>query len=149
LKKYLTLTFPNTSFEFRESLPAEGPAIVLGPPKSIRRVYTTPAGLALLVDRQSYAIQSHEDGGRHFLSLAGGGREGILYAVYGYLHELGWRWYAPGDAGEIPPERTPDLRLDGWNIQAAPDFPFFRGFHAYPTSMESRQMFSVDGAKSS
>jgi hypothetical protein len=141
LQKYLALSFPNTEFEFRETLPAEGPAIVVSPLKTIQRVYTSTAGLAPLVDRQSYLIQSHETGGRPTLLLSGGGREGALYAVYAYLQELGWRWYAPGDAGEIPPEITPDLRLDSWNIHEIPDFPFFRGFHAYPTSMESRQMF--------
>jgi hypothetical protein len=141
LKKYLSLTYPNSTFEFQETLPAEGPTIVVGPLKTIQRALPLAAGLPQPTNRQSYLIQTHEWRGRKLLLLSGGSREGTLYAVYGYLQELGWRWYAPGDDGEIAPESTPEFRLDGWDKHETPDFPLFRGFHAYPTSMESRQMF--------
>ena len=141
LRKYLALAFPKTKFQFHETMPLAVPCIIVGPRQRVAPVFTPASGLAPLRDRQSYLKKSAESSGQTCLVLAGGGREGTLYAVYAFLQALGWRWYAPGEAGELPPEGRPALRLDGFDVQESPDFPFFRGFHAYPPSMESRDLF--------
>ncbi len=83
LRRFLTRTVKGASFRYAEALPADGPAIVLGPAPALKAAFSLDAGAPQ--GPEAYAVRSH--GGR--LLLAGGGREGTLYAVYAYLHELG------------------------------------------------------------
>ncbi|MCL5744509.1 MAG: DUF4838 domain-containing protein, partial [Acidobacteria bacterium] len=133
LKSFLARTAPKLRFAFAEKLPEAGPAIVVGPALRDPAV-PLPSG-------QAYAIRSVNRDGRTILFLSGGGRAGTLYAVYAFLEQLGWRWYAPGKNGEVAPQERADIPLDGWNIRSSPDFPLFRGFHAAAESMESVQLF--------
>lgn len=57
------------------------------------------------------------------LYLLGGSPQGVLWAVYGLLHEFGCRWYMPGPIGEVVPTRK-TLLLDGSRRVEAPDFQF-------------------------
>lgn len=139
LRDHLARTAPAWKIRFSATLPAVGPVIVLGPASTLQAAL----GLAVAgvpADPQGYVIRSLPHAGQSRLVLAGGGREGVLYAAYAWLGELGWRWQTPGPGGEIaPPERT-DLPLAGWDLATAPDFPLFRGFHVEYMGMESPDM---------
>lgn len=37
------------------------------------------------------------------LIVAGGGPRGVVYAAYAFLERLGYRWYWPGETGEVTP----------------------------------------------
>ena len=124
LRNFLARTAPGVKFRFAQSVPASGPAVALGIDRSLK-------------ESQAYVIRSSGSG----LEIKGGGREGVLYGVYAWLGELGWRWYAANKNGEIAPATRESLKLDGWKIESAPDFPIFRGFHAAAESMESAELF--------
>lgn len=137
LRDHLLRTVRNLEIVFRAEPPTRGEAIVIGPASTLRerlgvKVPAVPA------DPQGFVIRSLR---RNRLVLAGGGREGTLYAVYAWLEELGWRWQEPGAAGELAPDPRPDLHLAGWRTASSPAFPLFRGFHTAPKSLESRDLF--------
>ncbi len=46
---------------------------------------------------------------------------GTLHAVYGFLHDLGVRWYMPGELGEVVPQLA-DIFLPTVNRTAKPDY---------------------------
>ena len=52
--------------------------------------------------------------------LCGSNPRSVLFAVYRYLRELGFRWLRPGARGEIVPKLTAPIR-QGIRIRAAPD----------------------------
>ena len=138
LRDHLRRTVPTATFAFSEALPNTGPAIVLGPAATLRSVLGLEiAGVP--VDPQGYVIRSRASAPQ--LLLAGGGREGVLYAAYAWLAELGWRWQSPGAGGEVAPEARTDLPLAGWDLATAPDFPLLRGFHVAFEGMESPDLF--------
>lgn len=140
LRDHLLRTQPKLKISFSEQLPVAGPAVVLGPARTIKaRLGLSMTGVP--ADPQGFVLRSITAGRRTHLVLAGGGREGTLYAAYAWLHELGWRWQAPGPAGEITPLETRALRLTGWNVTTTPDFPLFRGFHVAFKGMESPDLF--------
>jgi hypothetical protein len=137
LRDHLVRTVPQCTIVFSAVLPAAGRAIVLGPAATLQ----TQLGLTVKdvpADAQGYVIRTIR---KNRLVLAGGGREGTLYAVYAWLGELGWRWQTPGPAGEIAPAERSDLPLAGWDIATAPDFDLFRGFHVAFKGMESPDLF--------
>ena len=55
---------------------------------------------------------------------------GTLNAVYAVLHELGVRWYAPGELGEIVPQMA-DIVLPTTNRVVRPDFPVRNFMYPY------------------
>lgn len=137
LRDHLVRTAPGLAVTFSAELPARGDAIVIGAAATLQarfglKIPGVPA------DPQGFVIRSLR---RNRLVLAGGGREGTLYAVYAWLEELGWRWQEPGPAGELAPSAPTALRLAGWRIASAPAFSLFRGFHTAPPSLESRELF--------
>ena len=140
LHAYLARTVPSLEVRFSDAIPAAGAAIAIGPFATIREVL----GLAVESppqDPQGYVIRTHAWLGRSVLVLAGGGREGALYAAYAYLDALGWRWYEPGKGGEVAPPERVSLPLEGWNLATTPDFPLFRGFHMQSEGEESIDLF--------
>jgi len=137
LKHFLEQTAPEIEFRYTETLPERGAAIVVGPASKARKFFGLDEVPALPDNPQAYAIYSLRRGGGTLL-LAGGGRQGTLYAVYDYLAQLGWRWYAPGPMGEVAASKKESLPLDGWKTVSAPDFPLFRGFY---DGMASAQLF--------
>ncbi len=46
---------------------------------------------------------------------------GTLHAVYGFLHDLGVRWYMPGELGEVVPQLA-NISLPTVNRTAKPDY---------------------------
>ena len=58
--------------------------------------------------------------GRHFL-ITGGGPRGIVYAVYNFLEYIGYRWYWPGETGEVTPTLR-DIAVEGFNVWHEPSF---------------------------
>ncbi|WP_409344462.1 DUF4838 domain-containing protein [Paenibacillus sp. MBLB4367] len=72
----------------------------------------------------SFLIETLQSAEERAWVLCGAGRTGALYAVYAFLERIGFRWYAPGEAGAVYPERiaslpeircleTPDFRTRG------------------------------------
>jgi hypothetical protein len=140
LREHMARTVPSWEFRYLDRIPSNGPVVVIGAAGTIRHALGLTVGVPLK-DPQSYAIRSISRAGGPILILAGGGREGALYAVYAYLAELGWRWYAPGKAGVVAPPTIAEPKLASWNIVSTPDFPVFRGFLAAAESLESNDMF--------
>ena len=140
LREYLARTAPSWTFCYGETVPKEGPVIVIAPAGTIRGHLGMTID-AVPPDPQSYLIRTLLKQDRPVLVLAGGGREGVLYAAYTYLAELGWRWYEPGKSGEVAPPECASLQLDGWNLTSTPDFPLFRGFHMTFEGEESIDLF--------
>ncbi len=56
---------------------------------------------------------------------------GTLNAVHEYLRKLGVRWFAPGEIGEVVPEKKTVL-LPDWNETFTPDFPLRNLRYFYP-----------------
>ncbi len=75
------------------------------------------------------------------LLLLGNGEKGARHAVMTFLHELGCRWFFPGEAWEVLPERA-TLR-GSWNLRFSPSFNIQRrlgyGFGAYRGNAEDKQ----------
>jgi len=66
---------------------------------------TIPTGFTSRFKEEGYVVVSDED----VLILAGNETEpysGTLYAVYDFLESLGYRWYFPGEFGEVVPHMT-------------------------------------------
>lgn len=55
--------------------------------------------------------------------VAGGGPRGVVYAAYDLLERLGYRWYWPGEIGEVTPSLD-DVVIE--NLQVARDPSFVR-----------------------
>jgi len=58
---------------------------------------------------------------RNALTVRGNSDEATLYGVYQYLHELGVRWFMPGELGENVPELK-DIKIGGRNKTYRPSF---------------------------
>ena len=72
-----------------------------------------------LLKHEEFCIDVIEDD----LYLIGGSPRGVLWAVYGILHEMGCRWYMPGEIGEVIPKRD-TLSLDARRRVDGPDFSY-------------------------
>lgn len=128
LSHYLQRTLPEgTPVRFVERQPAAGPFVALR---------LEAAGERRLGD-DSFTLERSGDG----VAIAGGGRAGVLYGAYELLRLQGWRWYAPGAAGEIEPLRRDGLALPAGARAYAPSMPQGRGFDFEYVSMESETFF--------
>ncbi len=113
--------------------PPEGHLLLVGGPGSnaLTRKWLdhldVGASKLMFLGPQSYRIRTARIAGRRVLAIAGARRVGTLYGVYGFLHRLGCRWFAPGKLHEHVPhiDRIPDI-----NAAEAPSF-LTRGFHAW------------------
>jgi len=112
--------------------PSSGDLIVVGRPAvagargAVGALGVTEVELAAL-GREGYRIRSAVVDGRRLTLVAGGDRVGTLYGVYGLLYRLGWRWFAPGDLHEEPPE---DATIGDLDVTERPSFAS-RGFLAW------------------
>jgi len=140
LKRFLEQTTPGIEFRFTERPPERGMVIVVGPASRVSHFFGFEEAPVLPEDPQAYAIYSLRRGGGTLL-LTGSGRQGTLYAVYDYLSQLGWRWYAPGPMGEVAASKRESLSLEGWKTVSMPDFPLIRGFYAEGVSKESTPVY--------
>ncbi len=124
LRDALRRSVKNHDFHFSDRLPADGPAILVGPVERLSRHFP---GVTEPPSSTDIQIVSRLNAGRQLLVLAGADRRAALYAVYRYLEELGWRWYAPSVHGEVAPAERAELPLSGLRIESGPDFEL-RGF---------------------
>lgn len=92
--------------------PAEGllPIYVGCAPQAGKLNQVTPYGDAYVVDVTPQRIVLH-----------GESRRAVYYAAAQLLHELGVRWYAPGEIGEVVPQRN-SVRVPTGRRESAPDF---------------------------
>lgn len=65
----------------------------------------TDLGIELTAAERQLGIEglARRTDGNHLLVL-GGGPRGIVYSAYDLLESLGYRWYWPGDLGEVTPQ---------------------------------------------
>ena len=79
------------------------------------------------------------------LLLLGLGDKGARHAVATFLHELGCRWFFPGDTWEVLP-RTETIR-GAWNLKQVPSFNIQRhlgyGFGSYPVNGSDKQAWDA------
>lgn len=74
------------------------------------------------------------------LVITGQGRTGVLYGVYELLRLQGWRWYAPGEDGQISPPLRRELILPEEKKEFVPSLHFGRGFDFDGVSKESAKL---------
>lgn len=58
--------------------------------------------------------------GNHVI-VAGGGPRGVVYAAYDLLERLGYRWYWPGEIGEVTPS-LPTVAIEDLAVAREPSF---------------------------
>lgn len=75
-------------------------------------------------DSEGYELIPSENS----LLIRGTGRIGVLYGAYELLKLQGWRWYEPGEQGEIVPSRRSRLVLPKQAVRFAPAAKLGRGF---------------------
>jgi hypothetical protein len=85
---------------------------------------------------ESFTLEPVENG----IRITGQGRTGVLYGAYEFLRLQGWRWLAPGPAGEMVPPLTDRLVLPNIKKTDAPSLDLGRGFYFEGVSKESSQM---------
>lgn len=85
----------------REGVPPAGqPAIVVALTAAAGEL-----GLTLTAAEQALGAEGlarRTDGDR--LLILGGGPRGVVYSAYDFLESLGYRWYWPGELGEVTPK---------------------------------------------
>ncbi len=74
------------------------------------------SGIDRKLGTEGFVIRS--DGGSLF--PIGGGEQGVSHAVVSFLHDLGCRWYFPGELWEEVP-RLKSIR-GAWDVTGRPDF---------------------------
>lgn len=121
LRRYLERTVPTLTIRFAARHPRNGYALILATANPSSR----SEAFSLLPDAP------------HRLCIRGEGRTGTLFGAYRFLKLQGWRWYAPGDAGEVAPEPTDWLRVPAMPTDARPVLDAGRGFDMEYASMES------------
>ena len=124
LRRYLARTVPGLDIRFAARPPRNGYALILAAADPGSRA----EGFALI-----------PEGGRR-LRIVGEGRTGTLFGVYRFLAMQGWRWLAPGDAGEVAPEPTDHLRVPAGRADERPGLDAGRGFDMEYASMESSDL---------
>jgi len=92
--------------------PVEGllPIYVGCPPEAMKLAKSTEFGDAYVVDISGKRIVLH-----------GESRRAVYYAAAQLLDTLGVRWYAPGDLGEVVPQRK-TVTAPAGRIESVPDF---------------------------
>jgi len=116
-----------------DETPIQGAQILIGGPRS--NTASRRLAAALSVDEESlaklgpegYRLKTAEVEGQPVTLIAGGGRVGTLYGVYGLLDRLGCRWFAPGELHEEIPRIE---ELGTVDVSESPSFAT-RGFLAW------------------
>ena len=92
--------------------PVEGllPIYIGCPPEDVKLAHSTEFGDAYVIDVSNKRIILH-----------GESRRAVYYAAARLLTNLGVRWYAPGDIGEVVPLRQ-TITVETGRIESFPDF---------------------------
>ena len=123
LRHYLQQTIPAAGITFGQHHTGDGLRIEL----RIQPNTATPDGFSLTPTRDGLTITGHS-------------RAGLLYGTYEFLRMQGWRWIAPGKAGEIIPAPAEALSLPDQARKSAPSFDLGRGFDFEYPSMDSAEL---------
>ena len=85
------------------------------------------------------------------LLLLGGGEPGVAHAAMTFLHELGCRWFFPGETWEVVP-RTATIS-GTWDLRQEPTFNIQRllgyGFGAYAPNARDKQLWDLHNRQGS
>lgn len=121
LQRFLSRSWPDATIRFRSRPPRRGYALILETkdPRS-----------------RSSAFQLIPDGEER-LRIQGEGRTGTLFGAYALLKLQGWRWHAPGPAGEIAPKPGGALQVPAAPVTDRPGFDAGNGFDLECYSQES------------
>ena len=88
--------------------------------------------------------------GRNVL-LIGGEQKGVSHAAMTLLHEIGCRWFFPGEAWEVLPE-TKTIR-GAWNLRQKPSFDIQRllgyGFGGYAATARDKGLWDMHNRQGS
>ena len=123
LQHYLTETLRGSSVSFAAERPPSGFFIELHIAEPASRI-----------EKFSFARSGNG------LVISAHNRISLLYGVYELLRLQGWRWYAPGKAGEIAPLPFDELRLPPEGQSFAPSFALGRGIDFSGISKESAEL---------
>ena len=85
---------------------ADEPALVVGLVSHLGDLGVAARGREKALGVEGLVLRAS---GNH-LVVAGGGPRGVVYAAYDLLERLGYRWYWPGELGEVTPELA-DIEL--------------------------------------
>ncbi len=127
LRRFLAAALRETDvgdivFEEPGVLP-EGDVIVLGPPKEGENPWL---GDADTNPRDAFRVRAREDEDRVVIRIEGAGRTGVLYGVYAFLEEIGYRFFGMGEEGIVYPDPVDALPGD-LHLEESPDY-LIRGF---------------------
>ncbi|RXZ81688.1 DUF4838 domain-containing protein [Paenibacillaceae bacterium] len=118
--------------------------------------HTLPSAVCRIVEQQpdagcfvSLRIEDRVQAGEAFtmegvgegVIITGKGRAGVLYGAYELLRMQGWRWYAPGNSGEIAPQPGSRLVMPAAKLLCQASMDLGRGFDFEYKSMESASFF--------
>lgn len=91
-------------------------------------------------DFASKADSFEMDAGENDVKILGHGRTGLLYGAYELLRMQGWRWYSPGQFGEIVPQQRKVMALTQGRTIHTPSMSQGRGFYFEGFSKESTDL---------
>lgn len=122
-----SLSTPDIQYAAPGRLPAKGDVFLLGSRRSNRLISSKilPESPDLKTS-ESFHIYVFRDHDRTITVIEGKDRSGTLYGVYGYLEELGIRFYGLGEQGTVYPPRLSRLP-EKMDITEDPSF-LTRGF---------------------
>jgi len=121
--------------EVREGNQVSGPAVYVG---LLSDFGNLPDGLPESLAPEEFVVQSL--GGSLF--LLGGEESGVVHAVSRFLHELGFRWFFPGDTWTVIPPL--DTVAGSWQFRSSPDFFARRQFtFGHGSYSRTREDFEV------
>lgn len=123
LKRYLERTISDIRISFAERSPRVGFFIDL-------RIQDPSS------KKQGFTLKPCKGG----VIIEGDGRTGLLYGSYELLRLQGWRWYAPGEIGEVQPEVIDQLNLPGKEFRHTPSMDMGRGFDLFSAAQESVEL---------
>jgi hypothetical protein len=99
LQKYIAKA-TGASLVLEAGAPADdAPAIIVAQVDRLGLLSETATEAELALDIEGIANRT---AGQHLI-IAGGGPRGVVYAAYNFLESLGYRWYWPGELGEVTP----------------------------------------------
>lgn len=124
LKRYLSRSIPTSSIRIVEEQSGDRCYIALHIADSFR------TDEAFVLERSGAGVV-----------ITGAGRAGVLYGAYELLRLQGWRWYAPGNSGEIIPQSSDRLIIPEDRIVGQASMDLGRGFDFEYVSMESDSFF--------
>jgi len=130
LPRCTNLKASDIKIQAAEEMPQAGDVILIGSSMSNSLIAAHPAPEGVKLENgESFNIRTIQEGGRTITIIEGGDRMGSLYGVYGYLEQLGMRFFGLGEQGTVYTDKPVELpkQLD---ITENPSF-LTRGYWVY------------------